>query len=72
VDRRKQGLKRSVAVEAGGIPPAAVPARADQRDDGVLAATLETIGVVGPLAAQPVVHRPGPSTGLSGAGRSTA
>ena len=46
MDRRKQGLKRSVAVEAGGIPLAAVPTRADQRDDGVLAATLETIGVV--------------------------
>jgi transposase len=27
VDRRKQGLKRSVAVEAGGIPLGAVPAR---------------------------------------------
>jgi transposase len=27
VDRRKQGLKRSVAVEAGGIPLAALPAR---------------------------------------------
>jgi hypothetical protein len=31
VDRRKQGLKRSVAVEAGGIPLAAVPAPADRR-----------------------------------------
>ena len=30
VDRRKQGLKRSVAVEAGGIPLAAVPAPANQ------------------------------------------
>jgi hypothetical protein len=29
VDRRKQGLKRSVAVEAGGIPLAAVPAPAN-------------------------------------------
>jgi transposase len=28
-DRRKQGLKRSVAVEAGGIPLAAVPAPAN-------------------------------------------
>jgi hypothetical protein len=27
VDRRKQGLKRSVACEAAGIPLAAVPAR---------------------------------------------
>jgi transposase len=30
VDRRKQGLKRSVAVEAGGIPLAALPAPANQ------------------------------------------
>jgi hypothetical protein len=34
VDRRKQGLKRSVATETGGIPLAAVPAPANQRDDG--------------------------------------
>ena len=39
VDRRKQGLKRSVAVEAGGIPLAALAAPANQRDDGLLAAT---------------------------------
>jgi hypothetical protein len=45
-----------VAVEAGGIPLAAVPAPANQRDDGLLAATLDTIAVVGPLPAQPVVH----------------
>ena len=56
VDRRKQGLKRSVAVEAGGIPLAALPAPANQRDDGLLAATLDALEVVGPLPAQPVVH----------------
>ena len=56
VDRRKQGLKRSVAVEAGGIPLAALPAPANHRDDGLLAATLDAIGAVGPLPAQPVVH----------------
>ena len=56
VDRRKQGLKRSVAVEAGGIPLAAVPAPANRRDDGLLAATLDAVAVVGPLPAQPVVH----------------
>jgi transposase len=47
VDRRKQGLKRSVAVEAGGIPVAAVPAPANRRDDGLLAATLDAIAGVG-------------------------
>jgi transposase len=56
VDRRKQGLKRSVATEAAGIPLAAVPAPANHRDDGLLAATLDAIGAVGPLPAQPVVH----------------
>jgi len=34
VDRHKQGLKRSVAVQAGGIPLAVVPAPATHRDDG--------------------------------------
>jgi transposase len=56
VDRRKQGLKRSVAVEAGGIPLAAVPAPANHRDDGLLAATLNAIGLVGVLPERPVVH----------------
>ena len=56
VDRRKQGLKRSVAVEAGGIPLAALPAPANHRDDGLLAATLDALEVVWPLPAQPVVH----------------
>jgi transposase len=56
VDRRKQGLKRSVAVEADGMPLAAVPAPANHRDDGLLAATLDAIVGVGSLPAQPVVH----------------
>jgi hypothetical protein len=56
VDRRKQGLKRSVAVEAGGIPLAVLPAPANHRDDGLLAATLDAIAVIGSLPAQPVVH----------------
>ena len=56
VDRRKQGLKRSVTVEAGGIPLAALPAPANQRDDGLLAATLDAIAVPGSLPARPVVH----------------
>ena len=47
VDRRKQGLKRSVAVEGSGLPLAAVPAPANRRDDGLLAATLDAIGAVG-------------------------
>jgi hypothetical protein len=39
VDRRKQGLKRSPVTDAGGIPLGAVPAPANRRDDGLLAAT---------------------------------
>jgi hypothetical protein len=57
VDRRKQGLKRSIAVEADGIPLAAVPTPANHRDDGLLAATLDAITVVGPRPTRPVVHR---------------
>jgi transposase len=55
-DRRKQGLKRSLAVEADGMPLAAVPAPANHRDDGLLGVTLDAIGGVGPLPARPVVH----------------
>ena len=56
VDRRKQGLKRSLVTDAGGIPLGAVPAPANRRDDGLLAATLDTITVVGVLPERPVVH----------------
>jgi hypothetical protein len=56
VDRRKQGLKRSTVTEAHGIPLGAVPARANRRDDGLLADTLDTLVVIGVLPAQPVVH----------------
>jgi hypothetical protein len=50
------GAEASVAAEAGGIPLAVLPAPANHRDDGLLAATLDAISVVGPLPAQPVVH----------------
>jgi transposase len=58
VDRGKQGLKRSIVTEARGILLGAVPAPANRRDDGLLAATLDTVAVVGVgvLPAQPVVH----------------
>jgi transposase len=56
VDRRKQGLKRSTVTEAGGIPLGTVAAPANCRDDGLLAATLDTLVVLGVLPAQPVVH----------------
>jgi transposase len=61
VDRRKQGLKRSVATEAHGVPLTALPAPANRRDDGLLAATLEAAAMItaaglGPLPATPTVH----------------
>jgi hypothetical protein len=56
VDRRKQGLKRSTVTDAGGIPLCAVAAPANRRDHGLLAATLNTLVVVGVLPARPVVH----------------
>jgi len=56
VERRKQGLKRSVVTDAGGIPLGAVHAPANRRDDGLLAATLDTTSAVGVLPERPVVH----------------
>jgi transposase len=53
VDRGKQGLKRSLATEAAGIPLAAVPAPANRHDSPLLAPTLDralaTLGTLGPL-----------------------
>ena len=45
-----------MATETGGIPLAAVPAPANQRDDGLLAATLDAVTVIGPLPKRPTVH----------------
>jgi hypothetical protein len=42
--------------EAGGTPLGAVAAPANRRDDGLLAATLDTLVVAGLLAARPVVR----------------
>jgi transposase len=61
VDRRKQGFKRSVATEAHGVPLAALPAPANRRDDGLLAATLDAAAtviaaVVDPLPGTLTVH----------------
>jgi transposase len=57
-NRRTQGLKRSVACEAAGIPLAAVPAPANRRDDGLLAATLD-------IAAATLTAVQGPAGGCS-------
>jgi hypothetical protein len=49
VDRGKQDMKRSIVTEAGGIPLGTVPLSANRRDDGLLAATLDTAAVLGVL-----------------------
>jgi transposase len=57
VDRRKQGLKRSLVTDAGGgIPLGVVGAPANRRDDQLLTVTLDAIGAMGPLPTRPVVH----------------
>jgi transposase len=60
VDRGKQGLKRSVATEATGIPLAAVPAPANRHDSPLLGPTLDrvlgTLDKLGPLPEEPTVH----------------
>jgi transposase len=61
VDRRKQGLKRSVATEAHGVPLAVLSAPANRRDDALLAATLDAAAIltataIGPLPTTPTVH----------------
>ena len=55
VDHRKQGLQRSTVTEAQGTPLGTVAAPANRRDDGLLAATLDTVAAVGVLPAWPVV-----------------
>jgi transposase len=45
VDRGKQGLKRSVAVDAAGIPLGTVAAPANRHDAGLLAPTLDALRV---------------------------
>ncbi|MGV4986682.1 IS5 family transposase [Streptomyces sp. NRAIS4] len=50
VDRGKQGLKRSIATEAHGVPLGLVAAGANRHDSPLLGPTLEAvIGQVGPL-----------------------
>jgi hypothetical protein len=58
VDRRKQGRKRSIAVEADGMPLAAVPTPANHRDDGLLAGD-PGCGRSGRAAARPARGAPG-------------
>jgi hypothetical protein len=49
VDRSKQGMKRSSMTDGYGIALHRALARANRHDSPLLAATLDTIGELGPL-----------------------
>ena len=56
VDRRKQGMKRSLMVERFGIPLGRVLAGANRHDSPLLAPTLDRLDGLGPLPADITVH----------------
>lgn len=57
VDRGKQGMKRSVATDAGGLPLHLVAARANDHDSPLLEPTLAGIcDMIGPLPDAPTMH----------------
>ena len=57
VDRGKRGIKRSTAVDAGGIPLGTVTAPANRHDSPLLTETLDTVAkALGGLPEQAKVH----------------
>jgi transposase len=56
VDRRKQGMKRSVLVDGYGIPLGRVLAGAHRHDSPLLAPTLDQLGDLRPLPDDITVH----------------
>lgn len=56
VDRGKQGIKRSVVVEANGIPLGTIAAPANRHDSPLLDQTLDTMEVLGELPERMSVH----------------
>lgn len=56
VDRGKQGTKRSLAVDAVGIPLGVVVAGANCHDSPLLSPTLDTLDRLGPLPEHVTVH----------------
>jgi hypothetical protein len=56
VDRRKQGMKRSMMVEGDGIPLGRVLAGANRHDSPLPAPTLDQLTGLGPLPADITVH----------------
>jgi hypothetical protein len=45
-----------LAVDGAGVPLGVLAAPANQRDDGLLAATLDTLDALGPLPEHPTAH----------------
>ena len=56
VDRGKQGIKRSTAVDANGIPLGVITAPANRHDSPLLPQTLDTLEALGPLPGPVSVH----------------
>ena len=56
VDRGKQGLKRSTATDATGVPLHVVSAGANRHDAPLLGPTLEGLAALGPLPPDATVH----------------
>jgi transposase len=56
VDRGKGGIKRSMVVDAKGIPLGAIAAPANRHDSPLLEETLDTMGIVGELPEHISVH----------------
>ena len=56
VDRGKRGIKRSVAVDACGIPLGVITAPANRHDSPLLAETLDTVEKLGSLPEQASVY----------------
>jgi transposase len=56
VDRGKQGTKRSVVVDANGIPLGTLSAPAQRQDCVLLAPTLDLLAPLGPLPDHTTVH----------------
>ncbi len=56
VDRGKQGMKRSMVVDANGIPLGTIAAPANRHDSPLLDGTLDTMEIVGELPERISVH----------------
>lgn len=52
----KQGFKRSIVIDACGIPLGAIAAPANRHNSPILDETLNTLEVLGPLPKQVSVH----------------